>query len=214
MWSRNWASWLIAPALLLAAFLVQYCSNNNPPNPSPYPGRLDPIAGQWTAYGTGTGIIGQLSNPFAIPTQASGKTINYVYTAAASMAGTVTLNYSVTGPATFAPLPESGCGTGGCGPAQIRLFVWSKTPDTGNDRWWCVASKALLVGDGQSFGCSFFAGGWSGVNGQSADGSQAFAQSLANPFAVGFTFGGMFAGHGVWVTSGSATFKVNSFSIN
>jgi hypothetical protein len=40
----------------------------------------------------------------------------------------------------------------------------------------------------------------------------AFQGLLSNLFGAGFTFGGQyFAGHGIYLSSGSATFKINSF---
>jgi hypothetical protein len=36
---------------------------------------------------------------------------------------------------------------------------------------------------------------------------------MNNVAYVGFTFGGQFAGHGVWMTSGNATFTINGISI-
>jgi hypothetical protein len=37
---------------------------------------------------------------------------------------------------------------------------------------------------------------------------------LANAMGIGFTFGGQnFFGHGVYLSSGSATFKVNSYTV-
>ena len=41
-----------------------------------------------------------------------------------------------------------------------------------------------------------------------------FAGALENTMGIGFTFGGRnFFGHGVYLTSGSATFKVNSYTV-
>jgi hypothetical protein len=41
-----------------------------------------------------------------------------------------------------------------------------------------------------------------------------FAGALENAMGIGFTFGGRnFFGHGVYLSSGSATFKVNSYTV-
>lgn len=197
---KNWA--VSSAFLVLAA-----CGGNNPtPNPSPYPGRLDPIAGQWTDYGTGTGagFIGRLPNPFAMPAQASGKSVNYVYTAPANMAvgKTMALDYTVAGNAMF--------GTVDGGTPTVRLFIWQQNDQGGSTfRWWC-GGPALMLGD-TLLSCKLDPTVWTDVNGQNDPGG--FAAAIANPYAIGFTFGGMFAGHGVWTTSGSATFKVNSFTV-
>ncbi len=198
--------------LLFALALLGGCGSNGGGSSQPsYPGRLGPDSG-WAAFGTGTGLIGRLSNPFTIPAQASGKTVNYVYTAPAGLAigKTITLNYSVDGNATIVPLPESICG-GSCGPARIRLFIWGSTSDTTSDRWWCPVSAVLVAGDNQTLSC-VIDNTWTGT-GIAGQNAQGFANSVTNPFAMGVTFGGMFAGHGDWTTTGTASFKINSFTI-
>lgn len=204
---KNWAKVALAPTLLLAAFLVQYCNGNNPPpNSSPYPGRLDPIAGQWTAFGGGTGaaFIGRLSNPFNMPTP--NVSVNYVYTAPPNdVSGKVIrLIYNIAGNATF--------GTVDGGTPQLRLFLWQQNDQGGPTfRWWCAVPALLVTGDNQELTCVADPWTWTDVNGQNDP--VGFNAALTHPYAVGFTFGGQFAGHGVWVTSGSATFKINSFTI-
>jgi hypothetical protein len=180
-------------------------------NLTTYPGLLSPNSG-WTAYGTSTGtrFIGRLSNPFAVPSQASGISVNYVYTSPSPLTiGTIiSLNYSVDGNATF--------GTVDGGSAAIHLFVWQNN-DIGSNtyRWWCDAGAPLLIDNDQTLSCNINNNSnWSDVDGQyAAAQSTGFSAALANPFAVGFTFGGRYFGHGVWTTSGSAKFKINSYTI-
>lgn len=210
---------------LFLALLLAGCSGggggsscNNPL--CAYPGLLSPNSG-WTDYGSGAGaaLVGPLPNPFSIPSQASGQTINYVYTKAPTLAvgQTITLNYSVSGNATFAPLPESSCGSAGCGPALVRLFIWAGNDvgSTNAGRWWCNAQATpLVIGDNQTISCQLEFENWGGAGvGSDPINATTFAAVLNAPFAVGFTFGGEFAGHGDWVTSGSATFTVNSFTV-
>lgn len=200
---------------ILALLILAGCGGSSQSPSSPYPGRPSPAPGAWTDYGSGAGaaLVGNLSNPFAIPSQASGKTVNYVYTAPPALAigRTVTLNYSIDGNATLAPLPESSCGSGGCGSANLRLFIWGNTPDTSNDRWWCAKPVPLTIGDNQTLSCVIDST-WTGT-GLAGYNQTTFPNSVINPFAIGFTFGAMFAGHGVWTTSGTATFKINSFTV-
>lgn len=201
--------------ILLLAFLLAGCGGNNPPPTPTYPGRLDPIAGQWTDYGTGTGakFVGRLANPFWMPLKTNNTSVNYVYTTPQPLAigGVITLNYTVTGYASFGVADNADIP-----PAKIRLFIWQAN-DTGSNtfRWWCGAPMDLVAGDNQIMSCPLDPAVWSDVNGQSGlDQKAGFSAALANPYAMGFTFGGQyFAGHGVWVTVGAASFKVNSFTI-
>lgn len=168
-----------------------------------YAGLLAPTSG-WETYGTGTGYAGVLNNPFTIPAKSSGKSINYVYTAPPALAvgKTITLNYSVDGTATFGPADPSDVA-----PATIALFIW-ENGDTGGEtgRYWCATRPNLVLGDNQTLSCVINST-WTDVDGKAATPGP-------NAFAVGFTFGGQyFAGHGVWATSGSATFKVNSYTV-
>ena len=53
---------------------------------------------------------------------------------------------------------------------------------------------------------------WTNCYGQHDTNS--FAGALENAMGIGFTFGGQkFFGHGVYVSRGSATFKVNSYTV-
>jgi hypothetical protein len=65
----------------------------------------------------------------------------------------------------------------------------------------------------------FTADQWSDVNGQLGSSTAAltasFQDALSKIGAVGLTFGGgCFAGHGVYLDSGSATFVVTGFALN
>lgn len=217
-------------AALLIIWLTSYGGGGNPPASAPT------AFGQWVTYGSGTGAGASLFHQvnglwqFTFPTQASGSTANYAYTKAPGplKAGqTFTINYSIDGNATFQPLPESGCGTQGCGPANFRFFFW-EAGDTNSYfppgspyqyyRWWCNANVTLLkIGDNQTMSCGLQPANWGSVYGvQGADSVAAtagFNQAMNNVAYVGFTFGGQFAGHGVWMTSGNATFTINGISI-
>jgi hypothetical protein len=207
-------------ALLALALAMAGCQSGNCGNICTYRGLLAPQAGIWTGYGTGTGAgyVRRLPNPFFIPSQASSVSVNYVYTsppANIAPGAKMALTYSIDGDATFAPVAEGACGSTGCGPALLRLFVW-ENGDVGGDtfRWWCTTAAPIVIGGNQALACQLTPGNWSDVNGQNGSAQvQGFNDAIANPFAVGFTFGGMYAGHGVQVTGGQAMFKVNSFTI-
>jgi hypothetical protein len=210
---------------LLIIWLTSYGSGGNPPAPAPT------AFGQWVTYGSGTGAGAALFHQvnglwqFTFPTQASGSTANYAYTKAPGplKAGqTFTINYSIDGNATFQPLPESGCGTQGCGPANFRFFFWEAGDNLSGQgqyayyRWFCNAhATTLKIGDNQTMSCVVQpSSDWGSVYGASGDQAVAgYNQAMANVQWVGFTFGGQFAGHGVWTTSGNATFTINNISI-
>jgi hypothetical protein len=85
-------------------------------------------------------------------------------------------------------------------------------------RWWCSSRINLTFGENQTFSCVIDGAKWISVFGESGTTSAAsqagFAQALKNAAHVGVTFGGqMFAGHGVWTTSGNATFRISDISI-
>ena len=206
---------LLALALAMAGFQSGNCGNL-----CTYQGLLAPQAGIWTGYGTGTGAgyVQRLPNPFLIPSQASRVSVNYAYTSPPANivpGAKMALIYSIDGDATFTPVAEGACGSAGCGRALLRLFVWENGDVGGNTfRWWCTTAAPIVIGGNQALACQLAPGNWSDINGQNGSAQvQGFNEAIANPFAVGFTFGGMYAGHGVQVTGGQAMFKVNSFTI-
>ena len=80
-------------------------------------------------------------------------------------------------------------------------------------RWWGQPTK-LAPGE-IKLEAPLDPGKWSQVFGRSAsERPAAFQAAISNPQAVGLTFGGCFAGHGVYVTGGTARFIVRSFSVD
>src|SRR5262249_35407993 len=100
-------------------------------------------------------MMGIKTGAFSFPTQASGSSVNYVYTrptVALAQGQTFTLNYSVDGNATFG-VADSDDVT----PATIRLFIWKATDNLSGVgayayyRWWCSSSMNVTFGDNQTF---------------------------------------------------------------
>jgi hypothetical protein len=213
-------------AALLVALLILWRGSGHSNNPEPGPYNI-PVAGvgQWADFGTGTGTNEPIikNGAFTFPTQASGSSVNYVYTKPAiamARGQTFTLNYSVDGNATFGVADSKDVS-----PAAIRLFIWEAGDDLSGSgayayyRWWCSSRINLTFGDDQTFSCVIDDAKWTSVFGESGTNSTAsragFAQAVKNAAYVGVTFGGqMFAGHGVWTTSGNATFTINGISIS
>jgi hypothetical protein len=77
---------------------------------------------------------------------------------------------------------------------------------------WYPKRALLKLGDGQVLRGPLDPNLWTGCFGKPDP--TGFTASLANQLGLGFTFGGSsFYGHGVWLSSGAATFKINSFTV-
>jgi len=209
----HWPGRLTAGLLpLLAILSLGACSGNqqHPPNMQP---PLTP--GQW--YNSGQGKTIQLANPFDVPAQSSGQVVGYVITKPGALADgqTITLNYSVSlsANAIFGvadPNDEP--------PATVHLFVWRNGDDLSCNgamvsyRFWDPAGRQLQPGDNQTLSGKLDSNVWTNCYGKvDANG---FAGAIANAFAVGWTFGGhKFYGHGVDMTAGNASIRINSFTV-
>ncbi len=103
-------------------------------------------------------------------------------------------------------------------PATTRLMIEEQNDDFSdpNGRWWADASIYNLGSqDGQtlSFTVPLTYDQWTNVNGQKD--AQAFSAFLQNLGWVGMTFGGQyFAGHGVAISSGSATYTLINYTVD
>jgi hypothetical protein len=167
-----------------------------------------PSPGQWaTAFGE-KAIIGTTFNMPGPPG------IHYVYTPAKSLAigKTMTLTYTLTGNATFKPSDASDIN-----PPTISLFIWRA-----GDNLTCAGTYAgyrqfLVARSNLQFGTHTVSAviepaNWTGCYGGEV--ASAFTEAVANAAYMGFTLSGQyFAGHGVDVVSGSATFTIDSFSV-
>jgi hypothetical protein len=122
----------------------------------------------------------------------------------------VTLRFAITGAGKLVP-------TQGEPPARVRLFL-QKRGDTMTaaeeyKRWWSADSVELVPGE-FTLKAQLTPGQWLSVFGKNgAEAPSEFQAAISDLGNVGFTFGGKFAGHGVYVTSGSAHFVLKQFSI-
>jgi hypothetical protein len=208
------------PALAVMLALLAACQNTPPlpPNPS---------TGKWASYGGNEPTVNGTS--FAFPTSSAG-TAGYFYTQLSAKAGqTLTLNYSITGSnPVWAQHVQSGgtildiFGVGESSdqnPASLTLFLWRQGDDLGGGqtgkasyRFWCPTRALLKLGANQTLSCKIDGSVWTNVAGQVDP--NGFAAALANALGLGLTFGGQnFFGHGVYLQSGSATFTINSFTV-
>jgi hypothetical protein len=204
---------------LAFAVVLASCSggNSQPAAPSFY----QPPKGQWADSGTSTGseIVRAISNPFQIAARPSSNNMLYAQPPAPLAIGkTITLDYSINGNATLGVADPKDIP-----PATIDFFIWERGDNLSGVgqyefyRWFArsgTCKRNLVIGDHNIVSCKIDLT-WISVFGKPASSNpQAFQQALSNAFAVGFGLGGQyFAAHGVWTASGSATFKINSFTV-
>jgi hypothetical protein len=103
----------------------------------------------------------------------------------------------------------------------MRLFLHRRGDDWSGDgarefyRWWSVSNVVLAAGN-HELTAPLVPDQWSSVFGKHGDHPAAagqFAAALADLQAVGQTFGGMFAGHGVFAVHGPSRFTLESYEI-
>jgi hypothetical protein len=172
-----------------------------------------PDAGQWVDFGRNKPPISNGAFTFPGPSGVAG----YFYTKPpATMARdqTVTLVYSIDGSAPVWGVSDPTDAP----PATMHLFLWRSGDDLSCNgamasyRFWAPSGVALKLGDGQTLTSVLDSSVWTNCYGQHD--TSGFAGALENAMGIGFTFGGKnFFGHGVYLTSGSATFKVNSYTV-
>jgi len=81
-------------------------------------------------------------------------------------------------------------------------------------RWWSVTSVELHEGE-FTLTASLSPDQWTSVFGQGgAEVPNEFNAAISQVANVGFTFGGAFAGHGVYVTGGNARFILKQYSVS
>jgi hypothetical protein len=128
--------------------------------------------------------------------------------------GEVKVRFSITGPGRLLP-------TQGDPPARIRLFLqrrgddWSGAGRHEFYRWWSVGNVVLAAGK-QELAARLIPDQWLSVFGKRGDHPAAAGQlaaTIANLQAVGQTFGGMFAGHGVFAVEGPSRFTLESYEV-
>jgi len=139
--------------------------------------------------------------------------VHYVYklAPALSVGQTITMHFNIAGNAKFVP-------TEGTATARVRLFLQQQgdtlTAQEPYKRWWSVAYVELREGE-FTLTASLSPDHWISVFGQGgAEVPNEFNAAIPKLANVGFTFGGTFAGHGVFVTGGNARFVLKDFSVS
>jgi hypothetical protein len=122
--------------------------------------------------------------------------------------------FSINGPGRLVP-------TQGDPPARLRLFLQRSGDNfTASGpyefyRWWSVTSVELVAGE-HELTAPLAPDKWLSVLGKRGDHPAAagqFAAAIVDLQAIGQTFGGIFAGHGVYVIEGSSRFSLMSYEI-
>jgi hypothetical protein len=201
----------IAPYLSLIV-LVSVCSIFSGAGSSSFTIPI-PAAGQWVNFGGNEPTISGEAFTFPGPSGVAG----YFYTkppATIAEGQTVTLVYSIDG-------STPGWGVrdpNDVPPATMHLFLWRSGDDLSCNgamasyRFWALSGVTLKLGDNQTLTSVLDPSVWTNCYGQHD--TNGFAGALGNAMGIGFTFGGQnFAGHGVYLSRGSATFKVNSYTV-
>jgi hypothetical protein len=178
-----------------------------------------PKVEQWVDFGAGSPRVN--GNSFDFPTNSSGAA-GYFYTKLPAKAGqTLTLNYSITGNNPVWQQHPQPSGTDS-NPAFLTLFVWrtgddlacgQNGPPTASYRMWYPKRNILQLGVNQVLSVPLDPNVWTNCFGKTDPAG--FTAALADELGLGFTFGGAsFYGHGVYLSSGTATFTINSFTVD
>lgn len=148
---------------------------------------------------------------FDFPTAKDG--IDYVIKRAPTvqMGQTLTMEFSLEGTGKL-------LATEGASPAKVRLFMQRKgdtlTAQEPYKRWWSRAFIELTSPGTFTLTTKVEPEGWSSVFGAvGKDVPTEFIDCVSNLAHLGFTFGGDFAGHGVYVTSGAVRFVLKEFAV-
>jgi hypothetical protein len=172
-----------------------------------------PGTGLWVDFGRNEPTISSGAFTFPGPSGVAG----YFYTkppATIAQGQTVTLVYSIDGSTPVWGVSDPT----DMPPATMHLFLWRRGDDLSCNgvmasyRFWAPSGVTLKLGDSQTLASVLDPSVWTNCYGEHD--TTGFAGALDNPMGIGFTFGGQnFFGHGAFLSSGSATFKVNSFTV-
>lgn len=232
----------LALIALLCLAACAHAPATKPPAPITAPVAVSLAPGAWQTYADAsttqhfalaTAPDGGLQ--FALPTLPASA--DYLFTAGApslaqahGLSATLTVTASPDAVIDFA----HGAGNTCPGAPTVRLLIETTGPLMSGGltlpftRWY---SAPVTLAPGQTTLSAALGGGWTDVFGEASDSAvipqpaageapasttpaQGFVAALASGPEVGLTLGGgCFAGHGIGVTQGSATFELNSYTV-
>lgn len=200
----------------VVAWPLAACGNNNNQQGVPVPS-----VGQWVAYGAKEPPISNNSFDFPGP----GGIAGYFYTQLPQVpkqGQILSLNFSIVGDD---PVWENNPSGGDTGPPTMHLFLWRKGDDRscggtaqqhdGRSQYRMFAARTpLVLGDNQTISAALDPAVWTGCYAEHSTAAQ-WLDLLNNLVGAGFTFGGQwFAGHGIYLSKGSAKFTIKKFEVN
>jgi hypothetical protein len=196
---------------LLAALMVGGCSDDSAPQFVPV--QAGP---SWTiAYSPSMPpkLAEQSGNyAFDFPTSTDG--IDYVIKKAPAVqpGQTITMVFSLEGDGKL-------LATEGTASARVRLFMQragdTMTAGEPYKRWWSKAYVELVSPGTFTLSTKIEPSEWTSVFGVAGSSARTdFADCVTNLANLGFTFGGVFAGHGVYVTDGAVRFVLKQYSVH
>lgn len=151
------------------------------------------------------------THQFVFPASEPG--VHYVYRATGPLplGGKLVLRFAITGNGEFVPAARDDAL-----PCDLQLYIERKGNDwqakTPWERWYSVEARELTFRE-HIFEVPLVWDKWEGVVGHMQSEAE-FKAALSEPINVGFTFSGAkFAGHGVWLKAGNASFVLRSLEI-
>jgi hypothetical protein len=209
-------------ALALTLTLAASSSSDSPPPPAGVKAQVSMAASAW--------VFQYSPNMPPQPSASSGggwyfdfpsvDGVHYLVTAVSgAVTGTITLNYEVSTTGTpvfdFHTKPNNTCNTP---PGAVSLYFQRRGDDItgrgtlGSYRFFTRPMVSILKAGPATLSVPLDPSQWINVWGQND--ATGFAAAIADLQAIGMTFGGgCFAGHGVFVTGGTARFIATGYSV-
>lgn len=204
----------------LFAALLAACNDETAPPPAPNPSLslnpllwvIGPVGPDGTNASAGMSLHPSSEDGWSFQIPQSPNHVNYIDTAhgiAGKSRITMTFEIVADPSVKFLPKPEQYAQASTT--AKIRLYF-----QKANDNWaqldgrWWSQSMDLSIGT-HTLSADLVSDQWTNINGQHD--AALFSGALAASARLGFTFGGDFAGHGMF-SSGPAKFILRDFKVN
>lgn len=205
----SFVGFLIGAAL--TGVVIYYILNRNKGNEPSKPVLSDQFNFQYS-----TGVS---DTPYQFNFPLAPGSVHYVAKTAPgplSTMGRLSLKFKLDGGGTLVPTEQADVAPD----AKVRLY-FQRAGDTMSGageyefyRWWSVPSVVLTSPGEYTITVDFKPENWTSVFGKDGNASNGlFETALENVQAVGFTFGGMFAGHGVFATTPDVKFTITQFMV-
>jgi hypothetical protein len=217
-----------AAALYHALYWAKFGGGAAPPLPAPPPARTP--YDYWDvrySQGVPATLLADTDGSYFTPLPNAPGSLHYVTTTppAVALGQTIRLVFALEGEGVVVPTAASGDG-----PPRLRLYLEQRNATTYMpqpnptaivahelERWWSSVNVILAaIPEQYVCMCRLDPALWSSVYGRFGDNplcGDGFASCLNDLGAFGFTFGATFAGHGVYLQGGPATFRLVSYGL-